>query len=105
MRRWSCLPEPSRAATAIGPPSHTAHQLDINTFYLRGPGWIRWYAIRLVLFAIGRGIGGMIWPFDDDSVWNHWLPESLIGNVYIWSCLIATGLYAAHDWGARRQQH
>ncbi|WP_460662526.1 hypothetical protein [Kribbella swartbergensis] len=47
----------------------------------------------------------MIWPFDDDSVWNHWLPESLIGNVYIWSCLIATGLYAAHDWGARRQQH
>ncbi|NEA31258.1 hypothetical protein [Streptomyces sp. SID13031] len=79
---------------------------DIDTFFgAGGSRWFRWFVARLVLFAVGNGIGGVLWGLiSDEPAGDRSLPERFITNAYIWACLIATGLFALYDRQAKRQR-
>ncbi|WP_020391413.1 hypothetical protein [Kribbella catacumbae] len=96
-------PEQPTADTQAGRAGIVRELFDINSMYNpRTPAWPRWLG-RLVLFGVGSGIGGILWRVVDDSAGDRSFGERMLTNVYIWATLIATGLYALHDWRMRRQ--
>jgi hypothetical protein len=67
---------------------------DINTMYSDDSGgWRRWI-YRLLLFGAGSGAGWLIWRLvDPASAGDRSFLERMVTNVYVWACLILTGVY------------
>jgi hypothetical protein len=100
----SRLEQPEPTAEAQAPKVGVVRQLlDVNCFWEPWWGWRQWL-IQLGLFGVGSEIGGLIWRLiDADSASDRSFFERMLTNAYVWTCLIATALYALHDRRTRRQ--
>ncbi|MFB6724691.1 hypothetical protein ACFCV3_31230 [Kribbella sp. NPDC056345] len=78
-------------------PSVARNLLDFNTDWT----W-RWFIGRVALFGLGSFLGGVTWELlTGEAASDRGFIEKLFGNVYIWVCLIATGLFALSDRRSR----
>jgi len=77
---------------------------DFNFMYEGDAPWWRQWLIRFALFGAGSLLGEFLWGIVVEDAGDRSFWERLLTNVYIWACLITTGLYALGDWRARRKK-
>jgi hypothetical protein len=98
-------PEQPPADTQAGRAVTVRELFDINTFYDDRPGRAARWVIRVILGVLGSIIGWILWRIvDEDSVGDRSFVEEMLGNAYIWACLITTMLFGMRDWRGRRRR-